>query len=144
MTSTTQLFERLAADAGGVAVVTPNRRLAHALLAQYDAWQLARGLTTWDAADILPFAAFLQRTWEDAFYSPLGEMSAAGLAPLLAPAQEEQLWRQVVAGSGLIAVDETAARCREAWVLMHQWRIRPGNVNEDAAAFASWSEAYKR
>jgi probable DNA repair protein len=138
MTSTTQLFERLAADAAGVTVVTPNRRLAHALLAQHDAWQLAQGRTVWDAADILPYSAFLQRTWEEAFYSDAG----GKLPPLLAPAQEEQLWRQVIAGSGLVAVDETAARCREAWSLMHEWRIRPGAVNEDAAAFSAWSQAY--
>ncbi|MGQ0653787.1 MAG: PD-(D/E)XK nuclease family protein [Betaproteobacteria bacterium] len=140
MTSTTELFGRLAGDAAALTVVTPNRRLAHALLAQYDAWQLARGREIWDAADIVPYAAFLQRNWEDAFYSDAGTT----LPQLLAPAQEEQLWRQVVAGSGLIAVDETAARCREAWGLMHEWRIRPGNVNEDAAAFASWAEAYAR
>ena len=136
MFTTTQLFERLAADAGSVTVVTPNRRLAHALLAQFDAHQLAQGRTVWDAADIVPYSAFLQRTWEEAFYAE------ASLPALLAPAQEEQLWRQALAGAGLIAIDETAARCREAWGLMHEWRIRPAPVNEDAAAFAAWSQGY--
>src|SRR5207248_3551768 len=48
------------------------------------------------------------------------------------------------AKSGLLIVPQAAAQCREAWRLVHQWRI--GTVhgtNEDALAFAQWSSAYQ-
>ena len=60
------------------------------------------------------------------------------------PAQEEHVWRQVVAGSGLLVVDGAAARCREAWSLSHAWRIARGHGNEDARAFKDWSAHYER
>ena len=113
-----ELFARLGA---GATVLTPNRRLAQALLREFDDFQIARGLRVWQAPDILPFGAFAGRLYEEALYS-----GAAQLQPLLAPAQEEQLWRQIVAGAGLLAVDAAAAQCRDAWNLANAWRIRPG------------------
>ena len=128
------LFARLAA---GATVLTPNRRLAQALLREFDDFQVAQGLRVWQAPDILPFGAFAGRLYEDALYS-----GAADLKPLLAPAQEEQLWRQVVAGAGLLAVDAAAAQCRDAWILANAWRIRPGEGSEDTRAFRDWVAEY--
>src|SRR5437763_8443622 len=142
MLSQSQLFARLAeGHAARVTVVTPNRRLAHSLLLEFDDYQIARGLTSWEAADILPFGSWVERLWEDALYSDLGE----SLPLLLTPAQEQHLWEQILAKSGLLIVPQAAAQCREAWRLVHQWRI--GTVhgtNEDALAFAQWSSAYKK
>ena len=42
-------------------VVTPNVRLAQELTAEFDAYQRARGLAQWEAADILFLDAFVQR-----------------------------------------------------------------------------------
>src|SRR3954468_15593437 len=142
MLSQSQLFARLAeGHAARITVVTPNRRLAHSLLLEFDDYQIARGLTSWEAADILPFGSWVERLWEDALYSDLGE----SLPLLLTPAQEQHLWEQILAKSGLLIVPQAAAQCREAWRLVHQWRI--GTVhgtNEDALAFAQWSSAYKK
>ncbi|HEX7054881.1 MAG TPA: PD-(D/E)XK nuclease family protein [Burkholderiales bacterium] len=136
-----QLFARLAeGHAAGITVVTPNARLARALLADFDDYQASRGLASWEAADILPFGAFVERLWEDALYSELGE----SLPLLLTPVQEQHLWEAIVAGSGLLAVPQAAAQCREAWRLAHQWRIAVAGGNEDAAAFADWSREYQR
>ena len=111
------LFERLArGHAERIVVVTPNRRLAQALEAEFDRRQLARGLKSWEAPDILPFGAFVQRLYEDGLYSDL----SAELPMLLTPAQEEEIWRQVV------TVESAAADCRDAWNLANAWRIRPG------------------
>ncbi|HEY5899312.1 MAG TPA: PD-(D/E)XK nuclease family protein [Burkholderiales bacterium] len=136
-----QLFERLAeGHSARITVVTPNRRLAHALTRELDDYQVAKGLSSWEAADILPFGAFVERLWEDALYSSLGEK----LPLLLTPAQEQHLWERILERSGLLIVPQAAAQCRKAWQLVHQWRIANGSGNEDAAAFSQWSAEYRR
>ena len=112
MLSQAELFSRLEqGHAAGVTVVTPNRRLAQALVSDFDAFQIARGLSSWEAPDILPFAAFVERLWEDALYSPMGELSGFELPLLLTPAQEQRLWEEVLAESGLLAIPEAVAPC---------------------------------
>jgi len=136
-----ELFGRLAeGHAARITVVTPNTRLSQALVAEFDSYQIARGKTSWEAADILPFSAFIERMYEDALYSG----TAHELPMLLTVAQEEALWKQIVAKSGLLAPDEAAATCRDAWRLMHGWRIRPAQANEDTSAFSAWSAAYAK
>ena len=94
------LFARLEkGHAEQVTVVTPNRRLAQGLRREFDAHQIAKGLTVWEAPDILPFGAFVERLWEDALYSDLGEK----LPLLLTPAQEQHLWEQILQGCELPA-----------------------------------------
>src|SRR5687767_7193800 len=141
MLSKSELFARLTeGHAARITVVTPNKRLSQALMAEFDAHQIAKNLTVWEAPDILPVGAFVERLWEDALYSELGET----LPLLLTPAQEQHLWEEILAKSGLLIVPQAAAQCREAWRLAHQWRIRVGSGNEDHAAFAAWSREYER
>ncbi|HUQ73947.1 MAG TPA: hypothetical protein VM183_04410, partial [Burkholderiales bacterium] len=141
MLSKSQLFARLAeGHAAQITVVTPNRRLAHALTLEFDDFQIAKNLSSWEAADIVPFGAFVERLWEDALYSDLGEK----LPLLLTPAQEQHLWERILSNSGLLIVPQAAAQCREAWRLMHQWRIGNGPGNDDAAAFTQWSSIYRK
>src|SRR6266480_1158058 len=139
-----ELFQRLAeGHAARITVVTPNRRLAQALTAAFDAFQVAKGLTVWEAPDILPFGAFVERLWEDALYSELGDK----LPLLLTPAQEQLLWQEVIVtsreGKDLLFTETAAVHCGDAWRLLHQWRVGTGRGNEDASAFNSWSHAYK-
>ncbi|HZM34976.1 MAG TPA: PD-(D/E)XK nuclease family protein [Burkholderiales bacterium] len=139
MLSIEDLFSRLEeGHAAGVTVVTPNRRLAQVLNLEFDSHQASRNLTSWEAPDILPFGAFVERLYEDALYSDLG----AELPLLLTRAQEQRLWEEILADSGLLAVPQAAAQCREAWELVHAWRIGSGAGNEDAKAFSAWSRAY--
>jgi probable DNA repair protein len=144
-----QLFARLAAGlAAGATVLTPNRRLALALKQQFDAAQAAQGLAAWDAADILPLTAFVERAYQDALYST----QITDLPLLLAPAQEQALWETVIrsaeAGSTLLALPEAARLAREAWQLMHAWHLAPRlknfPLNEDGSAFAGWAQHYER
>ncbi len=141
-----ELFERLAgAQAARVTVVTPNLRLAQVLRSEFDAFQAAKGLRSWEDADILPLGAFAERLYEDALHSELG----ARLPALLSDTQELALWEELVAKSRsrLLDVPGAAARCAEAWRLAHAWRIDralgkfPGN--EDHEAFADWASAYR-
>src|SRR5258708_7263832 len=135
------LFERLARGrSAGVTVVTPNQRLSRALMLEFDAFQIGKALSVWEAPDILPFGAFVQRLYEDGLYADL----SAELPMLLTPAQEEEVWKQVVGGSGLLAVEGAAAKCRDAWNLANLWRIRPGAGNQDTEAFAQWLTHYKK
>ncbi len=138
-----ELFARLAEGlAAGVTVVTPNRRLAQVLRSEFYSFQVNKNLSVWEDADILPFGAFVQRLYEDALYSGGGE-----LAQLLTPAQERQLWEAVLEGAELLSVAQTAADCAKAWKVAHEWRIDGAlgkfHGNEDTAAFARWSDAYK-
>ena len=143
-----ELFARLAAGlAGGVTVLTPNRRLSAALQRDFDRAQGASGLEAWETADILPFEAFVKRLWEDALYSDLG----ARVPLLLSPAQEQALWEEAIQATrhvqGLFAATPAAAQCREAWQLTHGWRLAlnaAGVPNEDARAFLDWSSRYER
>ncbi len=142
-----ELFARLAAGrAAALTVVTPNRRLAQHLAAEYDRRQVAAGRTAWDTPDLLPYAAFVERLYDDALHAD----RAADLPLVLAPEQEQSLWEEIVAGSAtggaLLAVAETAALAREAWALAHAWELRDAvdgaDLDEDAAAFAGWARAY--
>ncbi len=143
------LFARLEAAAQGtIAVVTPNRRLAQELARAFDATRMAAGLAAWEAADILPFSAFIERLWEAATYSD----RTAATPYLLSPSQEQALWEDVIAtsatGGDLLSPARAAAQCQQAWKLAHAWRIDgalemyPGN--DDARAFAGWARAYAR
>ncbi len=145
--SKSELFARLAAGlAGGVTVLTPNRRLAQALAREFDAAQAAQGRSAWESADILPYSAFVERCYEDLLYSESGH----ALPLLLTPAQEQALWEDIVrrsdAGDALLAIPETAALAADAWRSAHAWRLldslRSGEVNEDAAAFRDWCAQY--
>ena len=141
-----ELFARLALGrAGGTTVVTPNRRLAQTLAAEFDRGREASGLAAWETADVLPYAAFVERLYEDALHSPLADR----LPLLLGPDQELSLWEDVVrrsTGDALLAVAETAALAREAWALAHAWDLADGLpgalAGDDATAFAAWAREY--
>src|SRR5258708_3805524 len=85
-----QLFSRLAeGHAARITVVTPNRRLPQPLVSAFDSYHPNHDKPLWEAADILPFRAFVERLYEDALYSDI----AVELPMLLAPAQERLLWQ---------------------------------------------------
>jgi probable DNA repair protein len=133
-----ELFARLAeGHAARITVVTPNRRLSQGLMVDFDAHQAARGLAAWEAPDILPLEAFVVRLWEDALYSE------RELPLLLTPAQEQAIWEEILAGSELLSIPQTAAQCRDAWRLAHAWRIPAGPGGDDAQAFRDWARKYE-
>ncbi len=140
------LFAGLA-DSSSVCVVTPNQRLSVALLRTFANRQSARGLHVWEAADILPLAAFIERLYRDAQYSEL----APSLPMLLSSAQELTLWESVIAGSEagstLLAVPGTAQRARDAWTLAHAWKLLPSLKdffgNDDTRVYADWAWRYQ-
>jgi ATP-dependent helicase/nuclease subunit B len=136
-----ELFQRLAeGHAARITVVTPNPRLSRVLTSEFDSFQAGKGLTVWEAPDILPFGALVERLWEDALYSGLGDK----LPLLLTPEQELLLWQEVIASSDLLFTETAAAHCRDAWALLHQWRIGAAKGNEDHFAFSEWVKQYQK
>ena len=144
-----KLFTRLArGHVERIVVLTPNRRLAQALEGEFDRAQLATGLASWEAPDILPFDTFVERCYEEALYAPGG----SDLPTLMSPEQERLLWEDAVATGDwvgkILSKGATAALAAEAWALANEWRIEsaldvwPGN--EDSEAFAAWRAHYRR
>lgn len=143
------LFERLARGlAERVVVLTPNRRLAQALEADFDRAQVAAGHASWEAPVIDAFEAWLKKTYEDATYTVEG----SELPGLLSAAAEQLLWEDAVRSSPwrakVLSVPATAALAAQAWMLAHDWGfagvldVWPGN--EDSEAFAAWRTHYRR
>ena len=145
----TELLARLAGGhQAGITVVTPNRRLAQFLRAEFDRDRIAAGAKTWETCDVLPLEALVRRMWEDALFSEL----APEMPVVLSPAQEGALWHQAIAANrppdrGLFSAEAAAAQCAQAWMLAHGWRLelRPDPYwNEDARAFLRWATEYQR
>ena len=134
--------------AAGITVVTPNRRLAQAVSADFDALCMARGLTAWEPADAMSLSAWLERVYEDVRYSE----HAAQVPDLLTAAQEQALWEQVIAaspwGAELLAVTAAARQCRAAWQLAHAWQLvdalERAAATDDTQAFAAWARSYAK
>ena len=133
---------------GGATLLTPNRRLALHLKREFDEAQFAAGRAVWSTADILPWTAWLERAYEDALYSGL----APELPLLLSGAQELTLWEAAIRESDfsktLLSPAAASSDCREAWRLVHAWRLRSrldsAESNDDARAFLDWARRYER
>jgi probable DNA repair protein len=143
------LYQRLSdGHAARITVLAPNPRLVQALQAGFDRSQLAAGRTSWEAPDILPFAAFVERCHEEALYAD----GADGLPTLLSPAQSQLLWEEALRASRwhdrVLSLAATAALAADAWETAHAWRIEgaleAAHGNEDAQAFAAWCGHYRR
>lgn len=139
-----EVFKRINA---GTTVITPNRRLALALKEKFNQHQISRKMAVWVTPDILPFTAFIERIYLDAFCA--GQSSKLPL--LLSAAQEQALWESVIqsseTGKELLRIPQTAQSVREAWQLAHAWQLidHLGDYypNEDGRAFFEWAKSYQ-
>ncbi len=129
----------------GTTVLTANQRQAAQLRAGHDRYQRGGG-AVWEAPDILPWEAWLQRAW--------GELTLLdGAAPLLlTPLQERMLWERVIAdspaGEALLQPAPAARQAQQAWQLLHAWRqplsaIEEGAVSDEVRAFAAWARRFR-
>lgn len=131
-----------AAEQGAI-LITPNRRLARAIKCEFDAEQIKRGRSVWPTADILPYSAFLERSWSELARFERG-------ATLLSAEQETALWERVITGSPqgeiLLNPAATARQAHDAWAIRHAFRIDfaryAAMLDEDGAAFRSWAKRY--
>ena len=136
-----------AALAAGTLFVTPNKRLARDLVAQYDAAQRAAGKRTWPAARALPWSAWLVTLWHDALAA--GALTAP--RPLLAPAAAAYLWDRIAAAdTRLFDARGAATAAAGAWATFHAWRVpedrfeawTQSGIDDDAATFGRWATQF--
>src|SRR5687767_11768671 len=75
--------------------ITASVRLARKLRQSYDSNQIAYGLVSWAAPEIVPFPSWLERCWRDWLYSG----NSAGPIQLLTPSQERVVWERIICES---------------------------------------------
>ncbi|MCC7174577.1 MAG: PD-(D/E)XK nuclease family protein [Bryobacterales bacterium] len=131
----------------GTTVVTAATRLARDLSLAYDRAQAGAGARLWEAADILPWSAWLRRSWRNSAPETAGDETV-----LLSPPQETLLWERVIEesadSSGLLNLSGTAAEARRAYALLHSWGLPLSDpafdLFEDPAAFQRWARRFER
>jgi ATP-dependent helicase/nuclease subunit B len=139
----------LASLADGAIAVTPNRRLARALLQAFDAERRASGLTAWPTPSILPYPTWLASLWEALVFTAATDDETL----LLTASQAAVLWEQIVEADGRVLLDPrgAAALAHEAWSLLHAWGTggeswrawrRDERETDDPSMFAAWAERY--
>ena len=130
----------------GFTIVTPTKRLGRALQQQYISEQLSEQKKVWETPDILPWAAWILRSWDD-FAAQQQQV------PLLLNAQQQQwVWQKIVSKSsfakGFLQPAAAAARAYDAWKITRQWQLErfPEDLwlNNDAFAFQSWVETFQQ
>jgi len=126
--------------------VTPTKRLGRALQQQYITEQLSEQKKVWETPDILPWAAWILRSWDD--FAAQQEQ-----VPLLLNAQQQQwVWQKIVTESsfaeGFLQPAAAATRAYDAWKIMRQWQLMsfPEDLwlNKDAFAFQSWVKTFQQ
>ena len=135
----------IAALKAGATLVTANQRLARHIAMDYGAVQQAQGTQVWEAPDILPWPQWLERFWHESF----GLLDRDSPQLLLNDFQELTLWEEAIAAQEeepLLQVPAAARGAREAWRLLHAWRLaitrQQENASEDVRAFARWAKTY--
>jgi probable DNA repair protein len=130
----------------GFTIVTPTKRLGRALQQQYITEQLSEQKKVWETPDILPWAAWILRSWDD--FAAQQEQ-----VPLLLNAQQQQwVWQKIVTESsfaeGFLQPAAAATRAYDAWKIMRQWQLMsfPEDLwlNKDAFAFQSWVKTFQQ
>ena len=130
----------------GATLVTASQRLARHLAAAYGAARQAEGALVWEAPDILPWHQWLERFWQESF----GLLDSDVPQQLLSNFQEQTLWEEAINAADsenpLLQVPSAARSAREAWQLLHAWKLSiprsRESASEDVSAFARWAKAY--
>lgn len=134
----TAILRTLSADS---VVMTPNRRLAMSLHAQYQQLKLEQGLSCWETPVILPVNTWIEKTWSDYTASTFSTPPY-----ILNASQEQQLWEKILTESRyqqfFLQVSETARLVKSARGLLKQWQVAPShslfNSADDYLALRQW------
>lgn len=129
----------------GAILVSGNRRLARSLREAYRAARQKEGALAWIAPAVAPWEAWTGDLWNQA-------RSRSKSEPLLrlGADQELLLWERIVAdsaGDELLSIEATAGVARDAWGLLHDWRLDRAalrsSLTPDVAQFMQWADAFE-
>ncbi|HEX5226514.1 MAG TPA: PD-(D/E)XK nuclease family protein [Bryobacteraceae bacterium] len=144
-----EIFRALEA---GATVITAGRRLARVLASEFHSRQVEQGRGVWNRPDVLPLAAFVDRTFQEWLDRWVAEDTPGEDTPiLLDAAQEQMLWEQIIrdspAGESLLQIPQAASQAMETWRLVAEYRLPVDGsfeAAEDWAAFARWAREFQR
>ena len=133
----------LAPDDEGV-LLSVNNRLARELQREHASRQIAAGRKIWHTPRILAWS-----TWLLQQHSALLE-SGYALSALLNTHQERLFWEQAVSesheGGKLLRPAAAARSARQAWQILHDWRIAPETLlqhpDPETRLFADWARRF--
>lgn len=134
--------------AGGGTVITGNNRLAAAIRRDFERKAMNEGLEVWATPDVIPWSAWVMRSWEEMLLSG----TVASTDQLLTNEQELLVWKEIISnseqGHGLLRTEATAKIAREAARLLRAWMLGHElcsvSGNEDTEAFQSWVTEFDR
>jgi ATP-dependent helicase/nuclease subunit B len=127
--------------ARGELLLTANRRLARHLRARMDAAHEAAGHAAWEAPEVLPLSAWIERTWAADWPEEA----------LLAAPQAEAAWERVVDerrhGTDLIDLGPLVRHAAEAHRLCREWDVPFGAdtpfLSREARVFLDWRAGFE-
>ncbi len=107
----------------GVTVVTGNKRLANMTLQAFEQEAITKGQEAWLTPDILPWSAWLQRSWENVVVTKGSDTPEL----LLTSQQENRVWediiRETAAEQPLLEIAGTVRHVQQAWQLILSWQL---------------------
>ena len=135
----------------GYTVLTPNRRLARAVLAAANAERTEAGSRAWATPSVMPFQQWLVEQWQTAVMS-------GALPPrrILEVPQQRRLWREIIeaeeGGFTLVSPASAALRCQQARRDLLLWQVdyraratrQEFSFTADSEAFLRWLAAFDR
>ena len=139
----------LAALDAGATVVVSGERLARAVRLAHGEARHAAGASVWERPEVVSYNSFLDRLYDRAADAALGDPSQA-LPKRISDAACESHWEEAIRASSqgavLLQPAATAREAARAWDLLQAYRVpleRLAAGDEDAQAFAAWSEAFR-
>jgi len=120
------------------------------LLGEQNRAQRERGAVTWETPHILPLETWLWKTANECLFNGIQLLEHTVFPLLLSERQELLLWQSIVHQTqhfaNLIQLERTARSIREAWKLLHLWKLPltadSPSLSEESRAFLSWCEVF--
>jgi ATP-dependent helicase/nuclease subunit B len=131
-------------------VLSPTRGLANMLNEQFAVGKIANQQHVWEAANIFVWPDYLNLLWQ-VNRSSVGK--SIGMRTVISAQQSLLLWTKVIEQSRrqereltLLNVQQTARAVQRSWRLIHDWRIKPEDIEHDHVAdtqqFLQWLNNY--